>query len=298
MTDADAAVDPRELLRIAVDTATEAGRLLASWRDDGRPAVVDTKSSPTDVVTEMDRRAEALIAARLRAARPGDTFLGEEGGQTAGGAGRVRWVVDPLDGTVNYLYGLPDWAVSIAAEVDGAVLAGVVEVPGRGETSTAAAGHGAWLDRGGVSGSPAGPAVPRAAVALHCTAGVELSRALVGTGFGYEPGRRRVQGEVLAALLPHVRDIRRGGSAAVDLCSVAAGRMDAFYERGLNYWDYAAGGLIAREAGAVVGGLAGRPESPAMAVAAGPDLYRQLDAFLTKLDPERDALLGHGSAQA
>jgi myo-inositol-1(or 4)-monophosphatase len=171
----------------------------------------------------------------------------------------------------------------------------VVEVPGRGETFTAAAGHGAWLHRGGVSGSPAGPGVARGAVALHCTARVALSQALVGTGFGYEPGRRRVQGEVLAALLPHVRDIRRGGSAAVDLCSVAAARMDAFYERGLNYWDYAAGGLIAREAGAVVGGLAGRAESPAMAVAAGPDLYRQLDAFLTKLDPERDALLGQRS---
>jgi myo-inositol-1(or 4)-monophosphatase len=294
MTNAHAAADPQALLRIAVDAAAEAGRLLASWRDDGRPAVVDTKSSPTDVVTEMDRRAEALIAARVRAVRPGDTFLGEEGGQTTGGAGRVRWVVDPLDGTVNYLYGLPDWAVSIAAEMDGAVLAGVVEVPGRGETFTAAAGHGAWLHRGGVSGSPAGPGVPRAAVALHCTTGVALSQALVGTGFGYEPGRRRVQGEVLAALLPHVRDIRRGGSAAVDLCSVAAGRMDAFYERGLNYWDYAAGGLIAREAGAVVGGLAGRAESPAMAVAAGADLYRQLDAFLAKLDPERDALLGQG----
>jgi len=278
--------DPDALLKIAVEAAGEAGQLLASWRGDERPEVIDTKSSPTDVVTAMDRRSEALITERIRAVRPGDTVLGEEGGQTLGGpdasagpggASRVRWVVDPLDGTVNYLYGLPDWAVSIAAEVDGSVLAGVVEVPRFGETFTAVAGQGAWLHRGGT------------AIRLRCAAGTALGQALVATGFGYDSGRRQVQGEVVGALLPHVRDIRRGGSAAVDLCSVAAGRMDAFYERGLNYWDYAAGGLIAREAGAVVGGLAGRPESTSMTVAANPDLYRQLAAFLTRLDPERDA---------
>jgi myo-inositol-1(or 4)-monophosphatase len=293
MTGTREEIDAAALLRIAVDAASEAGRLLASWRGDLRPEVIDTKSSPTDVVTEMDRRSEALITGRIRGVRPGDTVLGEEGGQTAGtavpdrnGAGhgdgsaapsRVRWVVDPLDGTVNYLYGLPDWAVSIAAEVDGTVVAGVVEVPRFGETFTAVAGQGAWLHRGG------------AATALRCTSGVTLGQALVGTGFGYASGRRQVQGEVIAVLLPHVRDIRRGGSAAVDLCSVAAGRMDAFFERGLNYWDYAAGGLIAREAGAMVGGLAGRAESTSMAVAAGPELYQQLDTFLTRLNPERDA---------
>ena len=293
--------DAEALLRIAVAAAGEAGRLLASWRGDERPEVVDTKSSPTDVVTEMDRRSETLITDRIRAIRPGDAVLGEEGGQTAGAsegpagngtaagagdggrAGRVRWVVDPLDGTVNYLYGLHDWAVSIAAEVDGTVVAGVVEVPRHGETFTAVVGRGAWLHRGG------------ARVTLHCTSGVELGQALVGTGFGYDPGRRRVQGEVIAALLPHVRDIRRSGSAAVDLCSVAAGRLDAFFERGLNYWDFAAGGLIAREAGAVVGGLAGQAESTSMAVAAGPDLFRPLETFLTRLNPERDgAVLSRG----
>ena len=194
----------------------------------------------------------------------------------------MRWVVDPLDGTVNYLYGLPDWAVSIAAEVDGTILAGVVEVPRFGETFTAVAGQGAWLRR---DGNPE-------AMALRCNSGVALGQALVGTGFGYDSGRRRVQGEVVAALLPHVRDIRRGGSAAVDLCSVAAGRMDAFFERGLNYWDYAAGGLIAREAGALVGGLSGQAESTSMTVAASPGLFRDLDAFLTRLDPERDAPTG------
>ena len=284
----DAVTDPEALLQIAMDAAGEAGRLLASWRGDERPEVVDTKSSPTDVVTEMDRRAEALITEWIRAIRPGDTVLGEEGGQTVGGSrgsaaagdrARVRWVVDPLDGTVNYLYGLPDWAVSIAAEVDGTILAGVVEVPRFGETFTAVAGQGAWLHRDGNFA---------AASALRCNSGVALGQALVGTGFGYDSGRRRIQGEVVAALLPQVRDIRRGGSAAVDLCSVAAGRIDAFFERGLNYWDYAAGGLIAREAGALVGGLSGRPESTAMTVAAGPDLFRHLDTFLTRLDPERD----------
>ncbi|MDQ2810544.1 MAG: inositol monophosphatase [Actinomycetota bacterium] len=293
MTGTGEEISAAALLRIAVDAASEAGRLLASWRGDLRPEVIDTKSSPTDVVTEMDRRSEALITGWIRGVRPGDAVLGEEGGQTAGTAvpdragaghgdgpvvsGRVRWVVDPLDGTVNYLYGLPDWAVSIAAEVDGTVVAGVVEVPRLGETFTAVAGQGARLHRGG------------AVTALRCTSSVTLGQALVGTGFGYASGRRQVQGEVIAALLPHVRDIRRGGSAAVDLCSVAAGRMDAFFERGLNYWDYAAGGLIAREAGAMVGGLAGRTESTSMAVAAGPELYRQLDSFLTRLNPERDA---------
>jgi myo-inositol-1(or 4)-monophosphatase len=283
---------PGKLLEIAVAAAREAGQLLASWRGDERPEVVQTKSSPTDVVTEMDRKSEALITSRIRACRPADAVLGEEGGQTSGDdgddegearrAGRVRWVVDPLDGTVNYLYGLHDWAVSIAAEVNGTVVAGVVEVPRRGETFTAVAGGGAWLHRGAAS------------LALHCSAGVSLGQALVGTGFGYDAGRRQVQGEVVAALLPRVRDIRRGGSAAVDLCSVAAGRLDAFYERGLNYWDFAAGGLIAREAGATVGGLAGKAESTSLTVAAGPGLYQQLEAFLARLNPERDAPRSQG----
>jgi myo-inositol-1(or 4)-monophosphatase len=267
---------PAELLALATGIAAEAGRLLASWRADGRPEVASTKSSDTDVVTEMDKQSEQLITERVRAVRPGDTILGEEGGQTGSGA-RVRWVVDPLDGTVNYLYGLPDWAVSIAVEVDGEIVAGVVEVPWFGETYTAVTGGGAWLTRrDGVT------------VAQHCNDPVPLEHALVATGFGYTAGRREVQGAVVGVLLPRVRDIRRRGSAAVDLCMVAAGRVDAFYERGLNYWDYAAGGLIAREAGAVVGGLSGRPESTSMAVAAGPGLYPRLAEFLAGLDPERD----------
>lgn len=269
---------PEDLLGLAAEVAAEAGRLLASWRAEGRPEVAETKSSPTDVVTEMDRKAEELITERIRVSRPGDAVLGEEGGQNRDSETGVRWVVDPLDGTVNYLYGLPAWAVSIAAEVDGVIVAGVVEVPVAGETFSAVTGGGAWLThRDG------------AATRVRCTPDVRLDRALIATGFGYDAGRRRVQGEVVGALLPRVRDIRRCGSAAVDLCMVAVGRVDACYERGLNYWDFAAGSLIAREAGAVVGGLSGRPESTSMLVAAGPGLYPRLADFLAGLDPERDS---------
>jgi myo-inositol-1(or 4)-monophosphatase len=270
---------PRALLDLACDAAMEAGRMLAAQRPPGRagrPEVTSTKSSPTDVVTEMDRAAEALITERLRARRPGDAFLGEEGGES--GQGRVRWVIDPLDGTVNYLYGLADWAVSIAAEVNGTPVAGVVTVPAHDEVFTAVSGEGAWLRAGDA-----------AAVSLRCNTGVALAQALVATGFGYAAARRTVQGEVVAALLPRVRDIRRGGSAAVDLCSVAAGRVDAFYERGLNHWDYAAGGLIAAEAGARLGGLAGRPAGTNMTIAAEPVLFGQLHDLLASLHADRDA---------
>ncbi len=278
--------DPAELLALAVAAAEEAGAMLAAGRPagpSGRPEVAGTKSSPTDVVTEMDQTAEALIRRRLLAARPGDAILGEEGGEKAGlaarepAAGRVRWVVDPLDGTVNYLYGLPDWSVSIAAEVDGTVVAGVVTVPAHGEVFTATLGGGAWLHAGGP------------AVGLRCNTGVPLEQALVSTGFGYEVPRRVVQGAVVGALLPRVRDIRRGGSCAVDLSSLAAGRVDAYYERGVNYWDWAAGGLVATEAGALLGGLA-RPEaSPSMTIAAEPVLFAELRDLLASLDAERDA---------
>lgn len=271
-----------DLLALAMDAAVAAGELLATGRDGG-VSVAATKSSPTDVVTEMDRQAEELIRSRILAARPGDAILGEEGGQTEGardgdGAGDapVRWVIDPLDGTVNYLYGLHDWAVSIAAEVSGVIVAGVVNVPRRGEIFGATLGGGAWLDAGA------------GRIVLACGPGVPLARALVATGFGYRAERRKVQGEVVAALLPRVRDIRRGGVASVDLCSVAASRVDGFYERGLNYWDYAAGGLIAAEAGAVVGGLGGAPASGSMTVAAGPELFGALADMLAGLDAERD----------
>jgi myo-inositol-1(or 4)-monophosphatase len=272
--------DPGALLALAESAAREAAGMLTARRSGGRPGVIATKSSPTDVVTEADRAAEAMIIERILAERPGDAILGEEGGLHGGGGspgGAVRWIVDPLDGTVNYLYGLPDFAVSIAAEAGGAIVAGVVHVPVRGEVFTAVAGGGAWLHAAG-----------RPAVRLRCNAGVPLAGALVATGFGYGAPRRRVQGEVVAALLPLVRDIRRGGSAAVDLCSVAAGRVDAYYERGVHYWDIAAGGLIAAEAGASMGGLAGKPAGEDLTIAAGPGLFGELRGQLEKLRPERD----------
>ena len=273
--DRAASPDPGELADLACSVAREAGDLLISRH--GQVRVVDTKSSPTDVVTEMDRAAEDLIRRRILAARPGDAILGEEGGQIGAGTA-VRWIVDPLDGTVNYLYGLSDWAVSIAAEVDGTVVAGAVCVPVHRSLFSATAGGGGWLRSPGRDGPER----------LSCNSGVSLAGALVGTGFGYEAGRRVVQGQVVAALLPRVRDIRRAGAAAVDLCSLAAGRLDAFYERGLHAWDFAAGGLIAREAGAQIAGLHGRAASESMTLAAGPGLFSELHDLLASLDPERD----------
>ncbi|WP_345473728.1 inositol monophosphatase family protein [Actinoallomurus oryzae] len=267
--------DVHDLLELAITTAGAAGTMLI----DKRPAdlqVAHTKSSPTDVVTEMDQAAERLIIDRIRASRPADAFLGEEGGAAAGASG-VRWIIDPIDGTVNYLYGLPDWAVSIAAEVDGEVVAGVVAVPTRGELYTAARGEGAYLVRRDGSTEK-----------LQCNAGVPLERALIATGFGYSAQRRAHQAEVLLGVLPRVRDIRRAGSAAVDLCSVATGRVDGYFERGPHEWDIAAGGLIVREAGGAIGGLNGRPASVEMTISAGPGLYEELHDLLVPLGPERD----------
>jgi myo-inositol-1(or 4)-monophosphatase len=281
-----------DLLAIAVAAALEAGDLLAS--QEGRVAVAATKSSPTDVVTEMDARAEELIRARILAARPDDAILGEEGGQIEGSADApARWVVDPLDGTVNYLYGLHDWAVSIAAEVDGEIVVGAVYAPMRGELFTAVRGAGAWVESSDGSKAPgrgdgAGLESVFGRVPLRCGPGVPLAQALVATGFGYTAERRKVQGEVVAALLPLIRDIRRNGAASVDLCAVAANRVDAYYERGLNYWDYAAGALVAAEAGAGVGDTRGGPPSTSMTVVAGPALFGPLVDALAALDAERD----------
>jgi len=275
-----------ELRSVAIAAAREAGELLADRA--GQVEVAATKSSPTDVVTEMDRRSEELIRSRILAARPADAILGEEGGLIGNTDNApVLWVIDPLDGTVNYLYGLHDWAVSIAAEAECGeaggeasrkILAGAVYVPLRDELFYAVRGLGAFLQSGDGDLRP-----------LKCRPGVPLDRALIGTGFGYRQERRRVQGEVVAAMLPQVRDIRRIGVASIDLCAVAAGRIDGFYERGLNYWDWAAGALVAAEAGAVVGGLNGDQVSSSMAVAAGPALFGPLTAALAALDPERDA---------
>ncbi|WP_411145040.1 inositol monophosphatase family protein [Streptomyces sp. x-80] len=259
-----------ELLELALEAARRAGTLLR----EGRPAdlgVAATKTSPIDVVTEMDIASEKLITGFLAEHRPDDGFLGEEGASVAGSSG-VRWVIDPVDGTVNYLYGLPSWAVSIAAEKDGETVVGVVAAPMRGETYRAVRGGGAYRDGERLHHRPAPP----------------LSQALVATGFGYLTERRAGQAEVVRTLLPRVRDIRRGGSAAIDLCDVACGRLDAYYERGLNPWDLAAGELIAREAGALTGGRPGEPASGELTLAASPALFEQLQPLLDELGAWHD----------
>jgi myo-inositol-1(or 4)-monophosphatase len=263
---------PGTLLELATDVALAAGKLLVERRPPG-DLEVGTKSSPTDVVTVMDTAAERLIVDALLRARPDDAVLGEEGGASQPTGTGVRWVIDPIDGTVNYLYRLPPYAVSIAAEVDGTVVAGVVHAPELGETFTASRGGGAFLNgsRLRVTTSPPSP-----------------DHALVATGFGYEASRRARQAHVLAGLLPQVRDMRRLGAASVDLCYVAARRVDAYYERGLNAWDLAAGGLVAAEAGAVVAGLAGRPAGPDLVLAAPPGLFEQLHDLLAALGADRD----------
>lgn len=194
-----------------------------------------TKSSPTDPVTEADRAAEQLVVQHLRRRRPGDAVLAEEGTEVPGTSG-LRWVIDPLDGTVNYLYQRSGWAVSVAVEDGAGTLAGVVVDPVLGETFQAVRGGGAYCGR----------------ERLRVNDPVPAARALVGTGFSYLPDSRRRQGNLVATLLPHVRDIRRSGTCAGDLCALAAGRLDAFVEDELSHWDWAAGALIASEAGAVV----------------------------------------------
>jgi myo-inositol-1(or 4)-monophosphatase len=233
-------LEDHELLRPAWRAAAAAG----SFLKDERPVLlhVDTKSSPTDSVTVMDRTAEAMIISLLLGERPDDGLIGEEGGERTGTSG-VRWIVDPLDGTVNYLFGLPMWGVSIAAEVEGEVVVGVVATPEFAESYVAVRGRGAWLV---VDGSATRLAV------RDCDA---LSDALVTTGFGYSAQMRHRQSDIVTGLIRDIRDVRRLGAAVIDFCWLARGRLDAYYEKGLHSWDYAAGALIAAEAGAVVTGL-------------------------------------------
>ncbi|MBC7517654.1 MAG: inositol monophosphatase [Microbacteriaceae bacterium] len=257
-----------DLLHIARRVAVAAGELAARRRAQG-VQIAASKSSPEDVVTHADRETEALIRTMLAEARPDDGFLGEETGADAGSSG-LTWLVDPIDGTVNYLYDAPHWAVSIAV-VEGdpepttwTALAGAVVNPVINEVFTATRGGGAFL----------GSRQLRVVEA-------ELSLALVATGFSYQASVRSEQAATLARLISQVRDIRRTGTASLDLCAVACGRVNAFYERGLKPWDHAAGALIAREAGAVVAGLAGTVASAEFLLAAPASLADKIERILT-----------------
>jgi len=251
-----------DLLELAQDVAGAAGSLLRARLGEVAGGILlaggaSTKSSPTDLVTDVDRSSEALIVSSLLRARPDDGIQGEEGSSREGSTG-VKWVIDPLDGTINYLYGLPAFAVSIGAWLGGRSVVGVVYNPVTSEMFTASEGEGAWLNGHELRLEPSGR---------------PLAEALVGTGFSYNAQRREAQARVLAVVLPAVRDIRRFGSAALDLCSVACGRLDAYYEAGLQPWDRAAGDLIAQEAGATVTALeALSPGRPPTVMAAAPGL--------------------------
>ncbi|MEH1014927.1 inositol monophosphatase family protein [Micromonospora sp. CPCC 206060] len=258
---------PQELLKIAVEVARAAATTAARMRAEGVSPVA-TKSTVTDVVTAADRAVEQQVVADLRRRRPGDAVLGEEYGEDGAAGGGVRWIIDPIDGTVNYLYGIPCYAVSLAAEVDGVVVAGVVRNAATGDEWTAVRGGGAYRDGRRLSGSTE----------------TELAQSLVATGFGYAPARRQHQAAVLARLIPHVRDIRRFGAASIDLCRAAEGQVDAYYEKGLAAWDLAAGGLVATEAGLRVDGLTGRPAGPDLVIAAPPALFGPLHDRLADLD--------------
>ncbi|GJO57609.1 inositol-1-monophosphatase SuhB [Mycobacterium marinum] len=277
--------DPARLRVVAETLAAEAAEFVRSRRAElfgAHPAAADesdavrAKSTPTDPVTVVDTDAERLLRSRLAQLRPGDPIVGEEGGGPTDSApapdDAVTWVLDPIDGTVNFVYGIPAYAVSIGAQVGGVSVAGAVaDVVGRSVYS-AALGQGAHVtDEQGTR-------------ELRCTAVEDLSMALLGTGFGYSAGRRATQAALLARMLPMVRDVRRIGSAALDLCMVAAGRLDAYYEHGLQLWDRAAGALIAAEAGARVVLPASDVVGAGLVVAAAPGVADELLGVLKRLN--------------
>nr|WP_246256630.1 inositol monophosphatase family protein [Isoptericola halotolerans] len=259
---------------LARSLALEAGAMVRGGRPD-RVVVAATKSTDVDPVTEMDRASEALLRRRLAARRPQDAILGEEGDDVPGTSG-LTWVVDPIDGTVNYLYGIASYAVSVAVVAGGTdpatwtPLAGAVHSVVDGVTWTAARGQGAEKD----------------GRELRVREATSLATCLVGTGFGYDATRRAHQARVLGQVLPRVRDIRRLGAAAIDLCLLAEGSLDLYYERGLNPWDVAAGGLVAVEAGAALSGLRGAPATQLMTVAGAPARQTELVALLEAADAD------------
>lgn len=275
------AADLDALAGHAREIAVACGRLVR----DERPAdlAVATKSTATDVVTVMDRRSEDLARREVALRRPADAFFGEEGVTAAGTTG-ITWVVDPIDGTVNYLYDLPAYVVSVAA-VEGnprepgawRPVAGAVYNPVLEELFWARRGGGAWLTRGAAQPVP-----------LRCGAVAPFAEALVATGFAYDAAQRAVQGEIVARLLPHVRDIRRFGAAALDMCHVAAGRVDAYFEQGLHPWDIAGAWIIADEAGLVVQGLGVPHPTPEMTLVGPASLVAGLERLLRD-NPRRES---------
>ncbi len=257
-----------ELLGLATGLARSAGKTIVAMRSEA-VAAADSKSTPTDPVTAADKEAERIIVAGILDARPDDGVSGEEGTNREGTSG-VVWHIDPIDGTTNFVYDISAYAVSIGAEVDGVMSAGVVYNPVPDELFSARRGHGARLND----------------VVISAAQGDELATALVGTGFGYQPDRRRAQAAVLAKVLPEIRDVRRIGSAALDLCSVACGRLDAYFEGGLNRWDFAAGWLIAAEAGAICDDLRGNDPDERFTLASKPGIHQALSDLLRGHDAD------------
>ena len=255
-----AATDMRELLAIAREAALASGELLRERFEAGRERRIASKSTPTDPVSEADLASQRAIRALIAQRRPADAFLAEEEGADEAGSSGLRWVVDPLDGTVNFLYGIPQWSVSVAVRDERGALAGVVHDPVAGETFTALRGE-----------PPARNGAPLPSRAADTPA---LSQSLVATGFAYAAQTRAEQGAIVARLLPQVRDIRRFGSAALDLCWTAAGLYDAYYERGVKAWDTTAGALVCASAG-----LAVRP-IPEGILVAPPALVDALEAII------------------
>ncbi|MCB0987130.1 MAG: inositol monophosphatase [Microthrixaceae bacterium] len=261
--------DPRSLLALARPVAEEvAAELVRALDGDARAAAVSSKSTGTDLVTEMDRWAELHITERLLAARPTDSIVGEEGADVTG-TSDITWCIDPIDGTVNFVHAMPGFCVSIAAQTRDAggelvTVAAVVASPLHGDVFTAVRGGGAFRnDR-----------------VLRCASPVSLARSVVGTGFGYDPARRARQAEVVAQIIGEVADIRRSGAAALDLCWVACGRLDGYWEVGLNPWDHAAASLITSEAGARCEGLRGAAPSSDFVLAAPAEVFEELHDLL------------------
>lgn len=272
------------LRSLAAELATAAGALAHDGRRRlgvGQPVAHDTKSTPTDPVTEFDRAAETLIVDALRARRPDDSIVGEEGAEHAGSSG-LEWHIDPIDGTANFVYDLPAWCTSVAVVDAHGPLAGAVFAPVTNELFSAARGAGATLN-----GAP-----------THCSAASTLATALIGTGFNYSPSVRESQARRLTSLLPRVRDMRRYGSAALDLCLVASGRLDAYFEEHLNSWDLAAGVLIASEAGAATSNFHGGPAGSDATVASAPGIHDELLAILARIDTRIDAEIASGGFSA